>query len=74
MNLTKYNVTVRRFDPTKGINDDGDAQNFVLPVDSPNEEHAISAAMSNCVAFTPKMHFGSLKPIAFCATAVNERT
>ena len=74
MTLKKYNVTVRRFDPVKGINDDADAQNFVLPVDSPDEEHAISAAMSNCIAFSPKIHFGSFKPIAFCATAVNERT
>ncbi len=74
MNLKKYNVTVRRFHPDKGINDDNDAEDFILPVDSPDEEHAISAAMSNCVAFTSKMSLGVLKPIAFCATAVNERS
>lgn len=73
MTLKKYNVTVRRFDPTKNINDDGNAENFVLPVDSPDEEHAMSAAMSNCIAFTPKMDWGSLKSVAFCAIAVNER-
>ncbi len=50
--LKKFNVTVRRFDPAKGL---ASGMDFVLPVDSPDEEHAVSAAMSNAVAFTPKM-------------------
>ncbi len=72
MTLKKYNVTVRRFDPAAGL-DDPSAEQFVLPVDSPDEEHAVSAAMSNCVAFTPKIHFGSLKQIAFCAVQIADR-
>ena len=73
MNLKKYNVTVKSFNPTKNINDDADAQTYVLPVDSPDEEHGISAAMSNAVAFTAKHHFGRLVPVAFSCIAIHER-
>ena len=70
MQLKKFNVTVRRFDPKQGINN---GESFVLPVDSPDEEHAVSAAMSNAVAFTTKVQGTSVLPIAFCCTAVSER-
>ena len=36
--LKRYDVTNRRFDPTGAA---GDGQAFVLPVDSPDAEHAI---------------------------------
>ncbi len=70
MTLKRFNVTVRRFDPRQGLES---GQAFVLPVDSPDEEHAISAAMSNAVAFTTKSEGQQLLPIAFCCTDVQER-
>lgn len=73
MNLKKYNVTVKRFNPMASINDDAEAETFILPVDSPDEEHAVSAAMSNAVAFTTKVKGNSMIAVAFCATAVHER-
>ena len=65
--LKKFNVTVRRFDPAKGL---ASGTDFVLPVDSPDEEHAVSAAMSNAVAFTRKMQDGTVLPVAFICVAV----
>ncbi len=56
--LKKFNVTVRRFDPAKGF---ASGTEFVLPVDSPGEEHAISAAISNVL------------PVAFACIAVASR-
>lgn len=68
--LKKYNVTVRRFDPSKS-SDLG--ENFILPVDSPDVEHAISAAMSNAVAFSAKSDGMSLRPVAFTCVGIAER-
>ena len=70
MNLKKYNVIVRRFDPTDA---DAKAEEFTLPVDSPDEEHAISAAMSNAVAFTTKVRLGVVLDVAFRCVGVEER-
>ncbi len=69
--LRKYNVTVRRFNPTQGP---GSGDQFVLPVDSPDPEHAISAAMSNAVAFTTKSTGTSVLPVAFLCTGIADRT
>lgn len=68
--LKKYNVTVRRFNPAQGPNS---GEQFVLPVDSPDPEHAISAAMSNAVAFTTKFSGGSALPVAFICKGIAER-
>ena len=68
--LRKFNVTVRRFDPA-GRFDDG--TDFVLPVDSPDEEHAVSAAMSNAVAFTRKVEAGAAVSVAFACMEVSGR-
>ena len=75
MDLKKYNVTVVRFDPEAGV---ASGERFVLPVDSPDEEHGVSAAMSNAVAFTTKVEGGTLlpvrvKPVAFVCVGVVER-
>lgn len=70
MALTKYNVTVRVFDPAEGP---GSGEEFCLPVDSPDKEHAVSAAMSNAVAFTTKVRMGSLVAVAFLCVGVEER-
>ena len=75
MELKKYNVRVRRFDPSQGIES---GEEFVLPVDSPDEEHGVSAAMSNAVAFTKKVQGGTVLPVkvlpmAFICVGVEER-
>ena len=59
--LRPLNVTVHRFDPAEGL---ASGTDFVLPVDSPNGEHAVSTAMSNAVAFTHKLDGGSVLPVA----------
>ncbi len=68
--LKKFNVTVRRFDPANGL---ASGTDFVLPVDSPDEEHAASAAMSNAVAFTRKMDSGKVLAVAFACVAIAPR-
>ncbi len=68
--LRKFNVTVRRFDPRQGV---ASGEEFVLPVDSPDEEHAVSAVMSNVVAFTTKVRGSEVLPVAFSCTGVRER-
>ena len=70
MELKQFNVIVRSFDPQKGVTS---GEEFILPVDSPDEEHAVSAAMSNAIAFTPKLQGGSPLPIAFCCVGVETR-
>ena len=71
MELKKFNVTVRSFDPQKDV---ASGEEFVLPVDSPDEEHAVSAAMSNAIAFTTKVRGGSPLPIAFRCIGISART
>lgn len=68
--LKKFNVTVRRFDPTKGF---ASGTDFVLLVDNPDEEHAVSAAMSNAVAFTRKMEGSTALPVAFACVGIAAR-
>jgi hypothetical protein len=70
MELKKYNVTVLRFDMEKATTS---GETFILPVDSPDEEHAVSAAMSNAIAFTTKMKGSSPLPLAFSCTAIEDR-
>ena len=66
-NLKKFNVPVRRFDPAEGL---ASGTDYVLPVDSLDEEHAVFAAMSNAVAFTHKVDGSSVLPVAFTCVAV----
>ena len=74
MQPKKFNVTVRRFDPTQGPQS---GEEFILPVDCPDAEHAVSATLANLIAWTPKTETppegATLKPIAFLATKVEER-
>ena len=75
MELKRYNVRVRRFDPSQGLES---GEEFLLPVDSPDEEHGVSAAMSNVIAFTTKVKGGTplpvtVVPIAFCCMGITER-
>lgn len=68
--LKQYNVTVQTFNPDAREEAE---QEYVLPVDSPDEEHAISAAMSNAVAFTTKVEGSTIKPVAFRCVTVTAR-
>lgn len=58
-----------RFDPAEGP----DGEEFVLPVDIPDEEHAVSAAMSNAIAFTTKVRGAEVLSIAFRCVGVSEQ-
>ncbi len=69
MQVKKFNVTVHRFHPSNS----GSVEEFVLPVDCPDEEHAASAVLSNLIAWTPKLEGGKVLPIAFRCIAVTER-
>ena len=69
--LKRFDVTVRRFDPA------GPAENgqlFVLPVDSPDAEHAIASTLANAAAFSAKTDgAGHVAPVAFMAVKVERR-
>ena len=69
MQVKKFNVTVHRFDPSNMSS----LEEFVLPVDCPDVEHAASAVLSNLIAWTPKTEGGKVLPIAFRCVAVSER-
>lgn len=69
--LRSFNVTIRVFDPSKGL-DSGTS--YVLPVDSPDAEHACASTLANAASFTEKTRDGMAVPIAFCALEVHERS
>ncbi len=71
MELKKFNVSVKRFDPSQGPTS---GETFVLPVNSSDEEHAVSAAMSNAIAFSTKVEGGSPLPIAFSCVGIEMRS
>ena len=69
--LKHYDVTIRRFDPTGPA---GNGQVFVLPVDSPDAEHAIASTIANASAFSMKTDgAGRAAPVAFMAVKVERR-
>ena len=68
--LKKYNVTIRRFDPAQGPQS---GQEFVLPVDSPDEEHAIASTIANAASWPGKLANGRPVPMAFTAVRVSQR-
>ena len=68
--LKKFNVTIRRFDPAQGPHS---GQEFVLPVDSPDEEHAIASTLANAASFSRKVEGGRALPVAFMAVRVSPR-
>lgn len=67
--LKHYNVTIRRFDPARPAS----AQEFVLPVDSPDEEHAIASTIANAASWAGKVANGRPLPMAFMAVRVAPR-
>ena len=68
--LKPFNVTVRVFDPARGAES---GQDYVLPVDSPDAEHAASSTMANAVSFTRKTEGGAILPVAFRVVKVESR-
>lgn len=68
--LKHYDVTIRRFDPAQGPNN---GQLFVLPVDSPDAEHAIASTIANASAFSRKTNAGQPMPVAFMAVRIDQR-
>ncbi len=69
MPIKKFNVTVRRFDPLFPTHID----DFTLPVDCPDAEHAVSAVLSNLIAWTTKTEGSTPLSIAFRCMSVSER-
>ena len=65
--LKHYSVTIRRFDPAQGT---ASGQLFVLPVDSPDEEHAVASTIANASAFSKKTEAGRALPVAFMAVQI----
>lgn len=68
--LKSFKVTIRVFDPTKGLES---GQDYVLPVDSPNAEHAIASTTANAASFTKKADGGKALPVAFTCIKVEAR-
>lgn len=67
--LKPYACTIRVFDPTTGET----IEEHVLPVDSPDAEHAAASTLANAASFTPKMDSDAVRSVAFCCTAVMPR-
>lgn len=68
--LKSFKVTIRVFDPTKGLES---GQDYVLPVDSPDAEHAIASTTANAASFTKKADGGKALPVAFTCIKVEAR-
>ncbi len=68
--LMPFNVTVRRFDSSKGL---GSGTDFVLPVDSPDAEHACASTLANASAFSRKVDNGKPLPLAFACIKIEKR-
>ncbi len=71
MTLKPFNCTVRVFDPT----DNSTIEEYLLPVDSPDAEHAAASTLANAASFTTKTSLGGgVKPVAFCCTRIEARS
>lgn len=68
--LLKFDVTICRFDPAQGP---ASGQEFVLPVDSPDEEHAIASTLANAASWPGKVENGQPLPVAFAALRITRR-
>ena len=50
-----FDGTIRVFDSTKGLES---GQDYVLPVDGPNAEHAVTSTTANAASFTETVEGG----------------
>ncbi len=70
MDLKPFNCTIRIFNPTSGET----LEEHVLPVDSPDAEHAAASTLANAASFTSKTEGGMVTlPVAFCCTRIEAR-
>ncbi len=69
MDLKPFACTIRVFDPASGET----IATHVLPVDSPDEEHAAASTIANAASFTPKTNGDAIRSVAFCCTAIEPR-
>ena len=70
MTLKPFNCTIRIFDHETGRT----VEQHVLPVDSPDAEHAAASTLANAASFTAKIAGdGGVRPVAFTCVAVAER-
>jgi len=67
--LKPFACTIRVFDPATGDT----IEEHVLPVDSPDAEHAAASTLANAASFTSKIEGGTVRSVAFCCTAVEPR-
>ena len=67
--LKSYACTIRIFDPASGET----IAEHVLPVDSPDAEHAAASTLANAASFTPKTDGDVVRSVAFCCTSVEMR-
>ena len=69
MPLQPFLCTIRVFDAASGAT----LAEHVLPVDSPDAEHAASSTLANAASFTTKTDGMQARPVAFCCTSVEPR-
>ncbi len=70
MKLKPFNCTIRIFDATSGAT----LEEHVLPVDSPDAEHAAASTLANAASFTTTTEGGRVTtPVAFCCVQVETR-
>lgn len=67
--LKPFSCTIRVFDPATGET----IEEHVVPVDSPDAEHAAASTLANAASFTPKIDGDVVRSVAFCCTAVMPR-
>lgn len=68
--LKPFLVTIRVFDPSRGMEN---GQDYVLPVNSPDAEHAVASTTANAASFTKKVEGGRALPVAFTCIRVEAR-
>ena len=70
MDLKPFNCTIRIFNPMSGET----LEEHVLPVDSPDAEHAAASTLANAASFTAKTEGGmATKQVAFCCAKIEAR-
>lgn len=67
MTLKPFNCTIRIFDPADGST----IAEHVLPVDSPDAEHAAASTLANAASFTIKTDSGNaVRSVAFACVRI----
>lgn len=69
MELKPYDCTIRIFDPADGRT----IAEHVLPVDSPDAEHAAASTLANAASFTDKTDGDAVRSVAFACTKIEPR-